>query len=415
MSIEPMDAGFDERGSDSFEAMQAEGPAGGWQPGQGVGQPGTVFTAERTGEWEVGEHIEKGAYGSVHKVRSAVTRAGLGAAPPPPAPPSLLSSQRCLQTLSDLAVVGCAAWGASSLAGPPHCNDGGGGGGGGWQLRNQRTGELAAVKIIPIPAPSDHERSLKLQRELQIAQQLQRHPNVVGWIDLVMRPNACNEVAIIWEYAQGGDARRLLDRGALPEPLVGERACLPSAQQQPTRGRSGWILHLCRACCTCRATDGWARSPGGTAAAAAAAAAAAGALGVQADHRRAGPLPWPGGVPPRPQARELGAGVSGGWWGWWGWQPCHASQPADRQMSQTHVVGHTVPGKGSPSRHGRSSAANADASWRRWRLPARVLMLRACVRACVRWALSSRGGQGGEGADDQDREPGVFILESVPC
>ena len=88
-----------------------------------------------------------------------------------------------------------------------------------------------------------------MQRELQIAQQLQRHPNVVNWwveptaasqastqhrltllparhccrrVDIVMNPLGSNDVAIIFEYAGGGDARRLLERGPLPEPIARE-------------------------------------------------------------------------------------------------------------------------------------------------------------------------------------------------
>ena len=67
-----MDTGIEDTGFDLLESMQAEPSGrGAWQPPKGVGEPGTVFTAARTGEWEVREYIEKGAYGSVHKVFAA--------------------------------------------------------------------------------------------------------------------------------------------------------------------------------------------------------------------------------------------------------------------------------------------------------------------------------------------------------
>ena len=88
------------------------------------------------------------------------------------------------------------------------------------KVQNQGTSEYGAIKLIQIPPADEHSRLLKMQRELEIAQQLQRHPNVVSWVDVVMRPLGSNELAIIFEYAGGGDARRLLDHGPLPEPVA---------------------------------------------------------------------------------------------------------------------------------------------------------------------------------------------------
>lgn len=75
-------------------------------------------------------------------------------------------------------------------------------------------GDLA-VKVVRVPRGS--ERQLRqLQREIDIGRELQRHPNIVTWLDVVTGPCGYDEVAIVMEYCGGQSLQQFLNARRAP-------------------------------------------------------------------------------------------------------------------------------------------------------------------------------------------------------
>lgn len=78
----------------------------------------------------------------------------------------------------------------------------------------QDLGDLA-VKVVRVPR--DSERQLRqLQREIDIGRELQRHPNIVTWLDIVTTPCGYDEVAIVMEYCGGQSLQQFLNARQAP-------------------------------------------------------------------------------------------------------------------------------------------------------------------------------------------------------
>eukprot|EP01052_Picozoa_sp_SAG31_P001248 SAG31_NODE_42_length_31262_cov_46.416231_7_plen_241_part_00 len=79
-------------------------------------------------------------------------------------------------------------------------------------------GQQVAVKMMTAPGPRNPRRSEKLRRlnrELDIGFNLQ-HPHLANWLDVIFTKDQ-QQVAIVMELANGGNARNLIAAGRMAE------------------------------------------------------------------------------------------------------------------------------------------------------------------------------------------------------